>query len=121
MDHSPRFLKLVETTRSRIREVTPEEIEARLARSDDFILIDVREDHEWLEGRIKSACHLGRGVLERDIERMFPDLDTELVLYCGGGFRSALAAESLQKMGYTRVASLQGGFRDWKAQGRPLG
>jgi rhodanese-related sulfurtransferase len=113
MDHSPRFLALVDETKKHINEVSIADIRARQARGDRFALVDVREDGEWAAGHIPGARHLGRGVLERDVEKTFPDTDTEIVLYCGGGFRSALAAESLQKMGYMRVSSMDGGWRGW--------
>jgi rhodanese-related sulfurtransferase len=117
MDHSPKFLKLIEDCKKGIKELTIADVEAKLARGDAFDLVDVREDHEWHAGRIRGARHLGRGILERDIEKAIPDLDREIVLYCGGGFRSALAAENLAKMGYRRVFSMDGGFRGWKAAG----
>jgi rhodanese-related sulfurtransferase len=111
--HSPRFLALVEEARRAVQEVTIPEVKARLDRGDNFLLIDVREDHEWAAGHLPAAQHLGRGILERDIETRSPDPHTEMVLYCGGGFRSALAAVNLQKMGYTQVRSMAGGFRGW--------
>src|ERR1700691_5135485 len=117
MEHNPRFLKVVNDAKSRVREVTVDDVKARLARKDDFELVDVREDNEWSAGHIKGARHLGRGVLERDIEKAIPDTSREIILYCGGGFRSALAAESLQAMGYTNVASMDGGWRTWKERG----
>ena len=120
MDHSPRFLKLVNDVKSRVREVTVDDVKAKLARKDDFELIDVREDGEWAAGHIQGARHLGRGVLERDIEKAIPNTKREIILYCGGGFRSALAAESLAKMGYSNVASMDGGWRGWKERGGPV-
>lgn len=119
MDHSPRFLSLCDEVRGRIREVSLDEIGERVTRGERFELVDVREESEVAAGRIKGARHLGRGVLERDIEKAIPDPSTEIVLYCGGGFRSALAAESLEKMGYTNVRSMAGGWRAWKAKGLP--
>ncbi len=119
VDHSPRFLRIVTDTKSHIAEVSVDEVKAKLARGDDFALIDVREDSEWAAGHVKGARHIGRGVLERDIEAALPNTASEIVLYCGGGFRSALAARSLQEMGYTRVASMAGGWRDWNAAGGP--
>src|SRR5262249_48599455 len=95
------------------------EVQTRLARGDRFALIDVREDSEWTAAHIKGAQHIGRGVLERDVEKKFPDAAADIVLYCGGGFRSALAAESLAKMGYTHVASMAGGWREWNEKGYP--
>jgi rhodanese-related sulfurtransferase len=120
MEHSPRFLKLATDVKARVREVTVDDVKAKLTRKDDFELVDVREDGEWSLGHIKGARHLGRGVLERDIEKAIPDTAREIVLYCGGGFRSALAAESLQTMGYTNVASMDGGWRGWKERGGPV-
>ena len=111
MDHSPGFLKLVDETRPRIKEISVAEARERLARNSKAILIDVREDHEWQQGRAKGAVHLGKGILERDLERMFPDPATEIILYCGGGFRSALAADAAQKLGYSAVFSLAGGHK----------
>jgi rhodanese-related sulfurtransferase len=120
MDHSPRFLQIVTDSKTRVREVTVDDVKAKLARAEDFELIDVREDGEWSAGHIKGARHIGRGVLERDVEKAIPDPTREIVLYCGGGFRSALAAESLQKMGYTNVVSMDGGWRGWKERGGPV-
>jgi rhodanese-related sulfurtransferase len=122
MEHAPRFLRLCEEARASIRELTAEEYSVRLADSaaPPLQLLDVREDHEWQAGHIPGARHLGRGILERDVERILPDLDAPIVLYCGGGFRSALAAESLQRMGYCNVFSLAGGFRGWKDSGRAI-
>lgn len=117
MDHSPRFLRIVEQAKKRISELTIAEVKAKIARGEKLDLIDVREDHEWDAGRIQGATHIGRGVLERDIEAKIPDLDTEIILYCGGGFRSALAADMLQQMGYTRVYSMDGGWRGWREAG----
>jgi rhodanese-related sulfurtransferase len=117
MQHSPGFLKVVEEVRPRIREVTLEEARRRLTANPKAVLIDVREDSEWLAGHAVEAVHLGRGVLERDIERMIPDPATECILYCGGGYRSALAAEVAQRMGYTNVSSLIGGYKALVAAG----
>ncbi|MCX7866798.1 MAG: rhodanese-like domain-containing protein [Limisphaera sp.] len=111
MKHSPGFLALVNEARKHIREITVAELRARLEVNPQAVLVDVREDHEWNAGHARGAVHLGRGILERDIERRFPDKETELILYCGGGYRSALAAEAAQRMGYRRVASLIGGYR----------
>jgi rhodanese-related sulfurtransferase len=113
MQHSPAFLALVTDAKSRIRETNVQEVRQRLARGDKFTLIDVREDHEWNEGHIPGAIHLGRGIIERDIETKIPNRKEELILYCGGGFRSALVADNLQKMGYTNVQSMDGGWRGW--------
>ncbi len=120
MSHPPGFLALVSAAKQHIRETTIEEIAARRARGEAFHLVDTREDDEWRGGRIAGAIHLGKGVIERDIEAKIPDPDADIVLYCGGGFRSALAAEALQNMGYTKVSSMDGGYRAWKTAGLPL-
>lgn len=120
MKHNPGFLKLVDEAKKNVRECTVEEVKARLDRGESFHLIDVREDHEWNADHAAGARHLARGILERDVEGAIPDRDAEIVLYCGGGFRSALAAESLQKMGYRRVLSMAGGIRAWREAGYPL-
>jgi rhodanese-related sulfurtransferase len=117
MQHSPRFLALVADARQRIRETNVAEVMARLTRGERLNLIDVREESEWARGHLPGAIHLGKGILERDIETRFPDPSTPLVLYCGGGYRSALAADNLQKMGYTNVLSLDGGYKGWIAAG----
>ena len=121
--HSRRFLTLVEEARTGIRETSVDAVRERLERGDVFHLVDVREESEWVSGRIPGAMHLGRGVIERDIEERIPDLDADIVLYCGGGFRSALSASSLARMGYLNVESMDGGFRGWieagHAQERP--
>jgi rhodanese-related sulfurtransferase len=119
MDHAPRFLKLCEDVRARIEEISVDEVAARLARGDAFALVDVREESEFAAGRIKGARHLGKGVIERDIEGAVPDPDAEIILYCGGGFRSALAAASLLEMGYRNVKSMAGGWRAWKGKALP--
>jgi rhodanese-related sulfurtransferase len=116
--HSPAFLKLVDDAKARIQEVSVAETLQKLAMGKARV-IDVREDNEWAAGRVRGAEHMGRGVIERDIETRVPDKGTELILYCGGGFRSALSAESLQKMGYTNVSSMAGGWRAWKEAGAP--
>src|SRR6266487_4392212 len=109
--HSPAFLALVADARERVREIGIVEFRDRVAKGERWVLIDIREDHEWANGHLPGALHLGRGILERDIEQHCPDKDTPLVLQCGGGFRSALSADSLQRMGYTNVVSLDGGYR----------
>ena len=119
MKHSPQFLKLVEDSKTRIREMDAPTLLQRLQQKGSFRLIDVREADEYAVGRLPGAEHLSKGIIERDIETAVPDPSTEIVLYCGGGFRSALAAESLQKMGYTKVWSLAGGWREWLAAGHP--
>ena len=118
--HHPGFLKLVNASKARIVEVNVSDVLARQARGDiSFVLVDTREQSEWAAGHIAGAVYMGKGVIERDAENTWPDLDTELILYCGGGYRSALAADALQTMGYTRVASLDGGWRGWNAAGGP--
>lgn len=114
MEHSAGFLRLAEAARSRVQEITPAEAQARQVANDAVRLFDVREDHEWIDGHAKGAEHLSRGIIERDIERLVPDKDTELILYCGGGYRSALASDNLQQMGYTNVRSMAGGWKAWK-------
>ncbi len=111
MDHSPGFLKVVNEVRPRIKEITIAEARERLARNPKAILIDVREDSEWAAGHATEAQHLGKGVLERDIEKQFPDTGAEIIMYCGGGFRSALTCDVAQRMGYTNVFSLAGGYK----------
>lgn len=118
--HSPGFLSLVRDAKTRIREFTIDDYRERLARGERWILIDTREDREWDARRIPGAVHLSKGVIERDIEALYPDKATPLVLQCGGGFRSALSADNLQKMGYTNVVSLAGGFREWIERGLPV-
>lgn len=118
--HALGFLKLVTESKSHIREVTIHDIKPRLDRGEKFHLVDVREESEWAAGRLPAAVHIGKGVIERDIESKIPDPSAPIVLYCGGGFRSAIAAESLQKMGYTNVASMDGGFRAWNEAGFPV-
>ncbi len=118
--HAPRFLQIVEAVRVNIRECTVRDVQERQARGEQFLLFDVREESEFAAGHLPGAKSLGKGIIERDIEALVPDPDTELVLYCGGGFRSALAADNLQKMGYTNVISLDGGYRGWKEAGLPI-
>lgn len=118
--HPPRFLKIVDDAKSRVRETNVDEVKKRVDRGDKFVLVDVREESEYAKDHLPGAIHLGKGVIERDIEARVPALDTELVLYCGGGFRSALAADNLQKMGYKNVISMDGGIRDWREKGYPF-
>lgn len=118
--HSPRFLQIVEEARKRIREVSIDEVKARLDRGPKFLLIDVREESEYAIDHLPGAVHLGKGIIERDIEERVHDLNTPMVLYCGGGYRSALAADNLQKMGYTGVLSMDGGIRGWREKNLPL-
>ena len=116
MKHSEGFLNVVNDAKSRVREVSVAETLERMRENKDAKLVDVREDNEWNEAHAKGAIHLGKGIIERDIETTVPDKDTELILYCGGGYRSALAADSLQKMGYRNVFSLAGGWKAWKEE-----
>ena len=118
--HSPRFLKIVEDAKRRVRQTNVDEVRARLDRNDKFVLVDVREESEYAADHLPGAVPLGKGIIERDVEVKYPDLETPLVLYCGGGFRSALAADNLQKMGYTNVISMDGGIRGWRDKGFPL-
>jgi rhodanese-related sulfurtransferase len=119
-NHPPRFLKIVDDAKTRIRETTVDVIKSRLDRGDKVTLVDVREESEFAKDHLPGAIHMGKGVIERDVEQKVPDLNSELVLYCGGGFRSALAADNLQKMGYTKVISMDGGIRGWREKGYPL-
>ena len=120
MEHSPGFLALVSDAKSRVREITIPEYRRQAEAGERLVLVDVREDREWDRGHLPGARHLGKGVIERDIEKAIPDRAATIVLYCGGGFRSALVADNLQKMGYTDVRSLAGGFRGWNEAGLPL-
>ena len=120
MKHTEGFLKIVNDAKSSVKEVTVAETQQRLAANPDALLIDVREDNEWHAAHAQGAEHLGKGVIERDIETVVPDKSTELILYCGGGYRSALATDSLQKMGYTNVWSMAGGWKAWKESGAPI-
>jgi len=117
MKHANKFLALVQDAKSRIQETTVDEVQQRRERGETLTIIDVREESEWEQGHIPGSVHLGKGIIERDIERMFPDTDAELILYCGGGFRSALAADNLRKMGYTHAISMDGGMRGWREAG----
>jgi rhodanese-related sulfurtransferase len=117
MKHSPRFLQIVEAVRVNVRECTVNDVHERQKRGEQFLLFDVREESEYADGHLPNAKWLGKGIIERDIESIVPDPDTEMVLYCGGGFRSALAADNLQKMGYTNIISMDGGFRGWNEAG----
>ena len=119
MPHPPGFLKLVNDAKTRVRENTVQEVKKQIDTGEKIILVDVREDSEWARGHIAGAIHLGKGVIERDIEQRVPDHSAKLVLYCGGGFRSALAADNLQKMGYTNVISMDGGWKGWTEAGYP--
>ncbi|HEV3220241.1 MAG TPA: rhodanese-like domain-containing protein [Candidatus Acidoferrales bacterium] len=119
MKHSEGFLRLVNEARSRIRETNVAEVKKRMDAGEKFALVDVREESEWTRGHLPNAVYLGKGIIERDVEMRFPDKNGEIVLYCGGGFRSALAADNLQKMGYTKVSSMDGGWRGWVEAGHP--
>jgi rhodanese-related sulfurtransferase len=117
--HSPGFLNLVNDAKTRVKECTVDDVKARLDRGDRFHLIDVREESEYAAGHIPGAVHLSKGVIERDVEQKYPDKNAPLVLYCGGGFRSALSADNLRKMGYTNVISMDGGMRGWRDKKYP--
>jgi rhodanese-related sulfurtransferase len=118
--HSPRFLQIVNDSKTRVRECTVDDVKKRLDGGEKLTLIDVREESEYAKDHVPGAIHLGKGIIERDIEARVPDLATEVILYCGGGFRSALAGDNLQKMGYKNVISMDGGIRDWRGKGYPL-
>jgi rhodanese-related sulfurtransferase len=118
--HSARFLQIVEDAKQRVREVSVDDIKTRLDRGEKFVLADVREESEYAKDHLPGAIHLGKGIIERDIEERVPELNTPIVLYCGGGYRSALAADNLQKMGYTNVLSMDGGIRGWREKHFPL-
>ena len=118
--HSPRFLAIVNDAKKRVSEVTVADVKAKLDRNENFLLIDVREDNEWEKDHLPQAIHMGKGVIERDIEQRVPALNAPMVLYCGGGFRSALTADNLQRMGYTNVLSMDGGIREWREKAYPL-
>jgi rhodanese-related sulfurtransferase len=120
MDHSPGFLKVVNEARPRVKEVTIEQARARLAANANAVLLDVREDGEWQNGHAEQARHLGKGVLERDLEKMFPDANTEIIMYCGGGYRSVLTCDVARRMGYENVASLIGGYKAIVQAGWPM-
>ena len=120
MQHSPRFLKIVDDAKSRIRQTNIDDVKERLDNGEKFVLVDVREESEYAKDHLPGAIHLGKGVIERDIETRVPDMNTPLILYCGGGFRSALAADNLQKMGYKNVLSMDGGVRGWREKHYPM-
>jgi rhodanese-related sulfurtransferase len=119
MKHSAQFLKLVNDAKSRIKETNVADVKRRVDSGEKMLLIDVREDNEWTQGHLPGALHLGKGIIERDIEARVPDASAKLVLYCGGGFRSAMVADNLQKMGYINVESMDGGWRGWNEAGLP--
>jgi rhodanese-related sulfurtransferase len=120
MEHSPGFLEAVNDAKANVRECTPEDVREKQAAGHDFVFIDVREDNEWEKGRAVGAIHLGKGIIERDIERTVPDHGAEIILYCGGGYRSALAGDALQGMGYTNVISMDGGWKRWLELDYPI-
>lgn len=120
MSHSPEFLKIVDGAKSRVKQTDVPTVLKRLAAGERLLLVDVREDNEWAKGRIAGAMHIGKGVIERDVEDAILDKKAEVILYCGGGFRSALSADNLQKMGYTNVLSMDGGWRGWVDAGGPV-
>ena len=120
MTHSLQFLKLVQDAKKRVKETNVPDVKRRVDAGEKLLLIDVREDNEWAKGHLPNAVHLGRGIIERDIEQRIPDPGAKLILYCGGGFRSALVAENLQKMGYTNVYSMAGGYKEWLKQQGPV-
>jgi rhodanese-related sulfurtransferase len=120
MQHNPRFLALVNEIKQRVNEVDVHQVNRWMEHHRPFVLLDVREESEWAKGHLPSAQYLGRGILERDIETRYPELDTPLVLYCGGGFRSVMAADNLQRMGYRDVISMDGGYRGWLESGYPI-
>ncbi len=120
MQHSEGFLKLVNAAKSRVQETTPEAVRNKQEAGQAFHFVDVREDHEWNAGHATGAIHLGKGIIERDVETTIPDHQAEIILYCGGGYRSALVADALQQMGYTRVISMDGGWKRWKELGYPI-
>ena len=119
MAHSAQFLKLVQDAKKNVKETNVADVKRRSDAGEKFLLVDVREDNEWAKGHLPGAVHLGKGIIERDIEQRAPDTNAKIILYCGGGFRSALAAENLQKMGYTNVESMDGGWKGWVEAGLP--
>lgn len=119
MAHAPKFLALVNEAKKRVKETTVADVKRRLDAGEKIVLVDVREESEWGRGHLPGAVHLGKGIIERDIEQGVPDTDTKLILYCGGGFRSALSADNLQKMGYSNVESMDGGWKGWLEAGFP--
>jgi rhodanese-related sulfurtransferase len=119
MAHAPKFLDLVNDAKRRVKETNVPDVKRRMDAGEKFTLIDVREESEWANGHLPGSIHLGKGIIERDIEQRFPAMDAKLILYCGGGFRSALAADNLQKMGYNNVESMDGGWKGWLAAGYP--
>ncbi|HEV2351890.1 MAG TPA: rhodanese-like domain-containing protein [Terriglobia bacterium] len=119
MHHSPGFLKLVDVSKKHVKQTTVKDVKGKMDAGDKFLLVDCREESEWARGHLPGAIHLSKGIIERDIERAVPDTGAQIIIYCGGGFRSALAADNLQKMGYTDVISMDGGWRGWTEAGLP--
>jgi len=119
MAHAPKFLKLVNESKAKVKETNVADVKRRMDAGEKLLLVDVREDNEWANGHLPGAVHMGRGIIERDIEGAIPDTNAKMILYCGGGFRSALVADNLQKMGYTNVESMDGGWKGWVAAGLP--
>lgn len=120
MQHTPRFLQIVNDAKSRVKETTVDEVKEKLGAGEKLLLVDVREESEFAKDHLPGAIHLGKGVIERDIETRVPDINAPMILYCGGGFRSALAADNLQKMGYKNVISMDGGVREWRGKNYPM-
>ena len=120
MNHSPGFLKIVNDAKARVRENTPEDVRRKQEAGERFYFVDVREDNEWEKGRAAGSTHLGKGIIERDVEQAIPDHGAEIILYCGGGYRSALVADALQQMGYTNVISMDGGWKRWRELDYPI-
>lgn len=120
MQHAPRFLKIVNDAKARVKETTVDEVNQKLDHGEKVLLVDVREESEFAKDHLPGAIHLGKGVIERDIEARVPEVKTPMILYCGGGFRSAMAADNLQKMGYTNVLSMDGGVREWREKNYPM-
>ena len=119
MAHAAKFLALVNDAKKRVKETNVADVKRRMDGGEKFVLVDVREESEWAQGHLPGAIHLGKGIIERDVEQRVPDASAKIILYCGGGFRSALAAENLQKMGYTNVESMDGGWKGWIGAGLP--
>ena len=119
MAHAPKFLAIVNDAKKRVKQTTVADVKRRMDTGEKFVLVDVREESEWAAGHLPGAIHLGKGIIERDIEQRLPDTETKMILYCGGGFRSALSADNLQKMGYTNVESMDGGWKGWIGAGLP--
>jgi rhodanese-related sulfurtransferase len=119
MQHSDKFLKIVNEAKSRVKETNAADVKKRREAGEQFLLVDVREESEWANGHVRDAIHLSKGIIERDIDKLIPDTGTKVILYCGGGFRSALAADNIQKMGYKNVESMDGGYSAWQQAGLP--